>query len=91
MSVGVYFTPFTSRMQTLLLLYYAGLLSCHHVTQRLRAPADAVRDGTELRATKEMKREGNPSHCAYCINLYTEFVILMQYHYKVYTDFGILI
>ncbi len=85
MSLGVYFAPFTSHMQTLLLvlLCYAGLLSCHHATQRLRARADAVRDGTELRATKEMKREGNPSHCAYCINLYNEFVILMQYHCKV--------
>ncbi len=26
-----------------------------------------MRDGTELRVTKEMKRGGNPSHSAYCI------------------------
>ncbi len=54
MSVGVYSALFTSRMQTLLLLpCYAVLLSWHHVTQRLQARADTVRDGTvELRATK---------------------------------------
>ncbi len=79
-------------MQTLLLLpCYAGLLSCHRVTQRLQLQADTVRYGTELRATKQMKRGGNPSHSAYCIYLYTEFAILMQYHCKVYTDFGLLI
>ncbi len=48
-SVGVYSALFTSRMQTLLLLtFYAGLLTCQHVTQRLRVRADTVRDGTEL-------------------------------------------
>ncbi len=63
----------------------------HHVTRRLRARADTVRDGTDLRATKQMKRGGNPAHSAYCIYLYTELVLLMQDHCKVYTDFGLLI
>ncbi len=63
----------------------------HHVTRLLRARADTVRDGTELRATKQMKRGENPAHSAYCIYLYTEFVILMQYLCKVYTDLGLLI
>ncbi len=61
MSVGVYSARFTSRIQTFnLLRCYADFLSCHHVSQRLRAQADAVRDGTELRATKQTKRVGNP-------------------------------
>ncbi len=45
----------------------------------------------KLRATKEMEKGGNPSHCAHYIYLYTEFVLFMQYHRKVYTDFGLLI
>ncbi len=83
---------FKTSIQTLLLLLcYAGLLSCHHVTRRLQAQADTVRDGTELRATKEIKRGGNPSHRAYCIHLYTEFVLFMQYQCKVFTENGLLI
>ncbi len=50
-----------------------------------------MKDGTELRATKQMKRGGNPAHSASFIYLYTELVILMQYHCKVYTDLGFLI
>ncbi len=63
MSVGVYSALLTSHMQTSLLLpCYAALLSCRHLTQRLQARADTVRDGTvELRATKEMKRGGRKS------------------------------
>ncbi len=70
MSVGVYGALFTSRIQTLLLLRccYAGLLSCRHVTQRLRARADTVRHGPELRATKQPRRGRNTSHSTlYCI------------------------
>ncbi len=89
MSVGVYSALFTSHIQTVLLLRCYVVM--HHVTRRLRARADTVRDGTELRATKQMKRGGNPAHSAYCIYLYTEFVLLMQYHCKVYTDFSLLI
>ncbi len=92
MSVGVYSALFTSLLKTLLLLHcYAVLLLYHHMTQQLQAQVDTVRDGTELRATKEMKRGGNPSHNAYCIYLYTKCVLFMQYHCKVYTEFGLLI
>ncbi len=76
MSVSVYSALFTSCIQTLPcssldsyapppLLHWFVVM--HHVTQRLQARADTVRDETEIRATKEMKRGGNPSHCAYCI------------------------
>ncbi len=63
MSVGVYSALFTSRIQTLLLPpLLRWFVVMHHVTQRLQARADAVRDGTvELRATKEMKRGGSKS------------------------------
>ncbi len=50
-----------------------------------------MRDGTELRATKQMERGGNPSHSAYCIYLYNEFVLFMQYQCKVFTEIGLLI
>ncbi len=79
--MAVYSALFSSHIQTLLLLRWFVVM--HHVTRRLRARADTVRDGTELRATKQMKRGGNPAHSVYCIYLYTEFVLLMQDHCKV--------
>ncbi len=50
-----------------------------------------MKDGTELQATKEIKKGGNPSHRAYCIYLETEFVLFMQYQCKEFTEIGLLI
>ncbi len=62
MSVGVYSALFTSPMQTSAPPLLRWFVVMHHVTQRLQARADTVRDGmVELRATKEMKRGGRKS------------------------------